>query len=63
MSRSPSLTLSESNPHAVPRWTSPVGARASRFTNDASRLFGEFFDEVAEFGEDQFFHRQANGIL
>ncbi len=35
----------------------------SRFTNDASRLLREFFDEVAEFGKDEFFHGQAHGVF
>ena len=26
-------------------------------------LLREFFDEVSEFGEDQLFHRQADGVF
>ena len=26
-------------------------------------LFREFFDEVAEFGQDEFFHREADGVF
>jgi hypothetical protein len=26
-------------------------------------LFREFFDEVAEFGEDEFFHGQPDGVF
>ena len=37
--------------------------RPSRLTPFALRLLGEFFYEVAEFGEDQLFHRQPDGVL
>jgi len=26
-------------------------------------LFCEFFDQVAEFGKDEFFHREPNGVF
>ena len=46
--------------------TSNVGCEeviVSPFTSHVSFLLREFFDEVAEFGEDQFFHRQADGVF
>jgi len=37
--------------------------RPSRLTRFALRLLGEFFYEVTEFGKDQLFHRQPDGVL
>lgn len=43
-------------------WARPLHQEAIRLV-DSVCLLREFFHEVAEFGEDEFFHREADGVF
>lgn len=58
------------NPYTETTWLSAIGRKVSTLSIQLSVtqkaegvLLREFFDDMAEFGEDQFFHRQADGIF